>query len=129
MLWRYQLTNADSRYRWKLSMTAALPSRPPAPATRRTPAVHPEPKINVLKFFCDRPTHATANGAIVELADRHHLGRGTGEERLICDINFIAGDTFHDLQALILSDVQDAVAQDSFQTRGQLRRIQNAIPN
>ena len=87
-------------------------------------------KINALKFFCDRPTHATTNSAIVELADRHHLGRGTGEKRLICDINFIAGDTFFfDRQALIRGDAQDTVACDSLQTRGQLWRIQDAIPN
>ena len=57
------------------------------------PGRHQRQPLGVLRLFTpnrfktvakpDRPTHATANGAIVELADRHHLGRGTGEERLI----------------------------------------------
>src|SRR4051812_8485241 len=67
--------------------------------------------------------------AVVDRADRHHFGRGTGEERLFARVEIAAEDVRAlDLESEIAGDGVHRVLRDAFQrTRGRRRR-EDAAP-
>src|SRR4051794_5733548 len=82
-----------------------------------------------LDLLGDRPARAAAELDAVELADRGHLGRGAGEERLVADVELVAGDALLDqLQAEVAADRQDRVARDAVERAcGEIGRVDDAL--
>src|SRR4029077_18157155 len=72
-----------------------------------------------LDLLGDRTARAAAELDAVELADRRHLGGGAGEERLVADVDLVAGDALFDqLQAEVAADREDRVAGDAVERAG-----------
>src|SRR5262249_33845165 len=72
-----------------------------------------------LDLGCDRSACAFAQRDAVVFADRRHLGRGAGEERLVGDVDLVAGDALlDDLEAEVRADREDGVARDAVQRPG-----------
>jgi len=71
---------------------------------------------SLLQFRRDRPALPLADDAIVELANRRHLGRGAGEESLVRDVDLIARDALrHDGDSQVAGDTDDRIARDALE--------------
>ena len=79
---------------------------------------------SLLQLGGNRAARTDTDGAVVQFADRGDLGRGTGKERFVRSVDFIAGDAFLDqLDAEFFRQRDNRVARDAFQARGQIGRM------
>src|SRR5690606_35569003 len=83
-------------------------------------------EVRLLDLLGDRP--GPAQLAVVDGADRHDLGRGAGEERLVRAVEVGAQDVVDDhLEAEVERDRHDAVAGDALErSRADRRRDDRA---
>src|SRR5713226_5108041 len=82
----------------------------------------------VLQVTGDRAWLASADGAIIHLADRRQLSGRAGHEHLVGDVELVAGEPFfHHGQTALAADLHDRVAGDPFEDRGQRRGLHDAV--
>src|SRR5215472_12493718 len=87
--------------------------------------------IHLLDAPGDRSGPPVADHAVVDGLDRDHLGRGTGEKRLICDIQVGAQNVlgFY-IEAQVVGDGDDRILGDALERPcGQRRGQQPAAPD
>src|SRR5512138_3783699 len=81
-------------------------------------------EVHRLQLRGDRPARARSNGAVVEFADRRHLGGGAGKEGLVGDVYLVAGNALlDDLESRLLRQLDDGVAGQADQGGTRVGRI------
>src|SRR3989442_2810486 len=108
------------------SRVALLEVREPGAVALLAPANHGEEEV--LQAARDRSRRAVADAPVVELADRRHLGRRAGEERLVRQVDLVAREALlARRETQVGEQPEDRVSGDAAEHGRERRRLHRPL--